>query len=152
MNHPSTAREALIVETIGDVARLLDRVEALVPALDTSQQALADAGSGLVRQLEALKGEMATITQTARTEVVRHVVQRIDEAARRAGEAQVRVMADAARALLDHEVERALQRVLVETRSKARREPAWTPWLTHAATAAVAAAATWMLTVWWCGR
>ena len=34
MNRPTTAREALVAEAIGDVARLLDRVESLVPLLD----------------------------------------------------------------------------------------------------------------------
>ena len=38
MNPPSTAREALIAEALGDVARLIDRVEALTPAMDKARQ------------------------------------------------------------------------------------------------------------------
>jgi hypothetical protein len=50
MSHPSTAREAFIVETIGEVAALLDRVEAVTPALDASRLALVSASAELAGQ------------------------------------------------------------------------------------------------------
>lgn len=152
MSEPSTAREALIVEALGQVDGLLKRVEAVVPALDKSRQALTEAGGVLSRQLEALEGQMAAITQTARTQVVQHVVERIDEAAKRAREVQSRVMADAARALFERELERALQRMAVQAQATIRAKPVWVPWLTHATAAAVAAAAAGTLAVWLCGR
>lgn len=148
MNAPASAREALIAEAIGDMVGLLDRIEAVIPALDGSRQALADAGGLLSRQLEGLEGQMAAIRETARTQVVQHVVQRIDEAAQRAREAQARVLADATRVIFAREVDRALQWLMAEIRSVNRPEPAWVPWLTHAAAAAVAATATWVLMQW----
>ena len=35
MNQPSTTREALIVEALGEAEKLIRQVEALAPALDT---------------------------------------------------------------------------------------------------------------------
>ena len=57
MNQPSTTREALIVEALGEAERLIRQVEALAPALDQSRQALADAHSGLAGQLAAFEAQ-----------------------------------------------------------------------------------------------
>ena len=46
-NRPGTAREALIAEAIGDLARLLDRAEALQPAMLESSRALIEARAQL---------------------------------------------------------------------------------------------------------
>ena len=149
MKPPSTAREALIVEVIGDVAGLLDRVEALMPALDASRQASADAGAQLAAGLEALEDRMAAITETARTQVVQHVVRCTEEAARRAQETQSRVIAEAAREVFRVEVERSLRHLATTVQAASfRRRPTWEAWLTHAATAVAASAATWVLMVW----
>ena len=153
MKPPSTAREALIVEAIGEVAGLLDRVEALMPAIDASRQAAADAGAQLAAELEALEGRMAAVTETARTQVVRHIVRRTEEAARRAQEIQSRAIAEAAREVFRVEVERSLQQLATAVQAASyRRRPAWEAWLTHAATAVMASAATWVLMVWSWGR
>ncbi len=150
---PSTAREALIVEVIGDVAGLLDRVEALMPALDTSRQAASDAAAQLAAGLEALEGRMAAVTETARTQVVKHIVRRTEEAARRAQEIQSGAIAEAAREVFRGEVERSLQHLATAVQAASlRTPPAWEAWLTHAATAVMASAATWVLMVWSWGR
>lgn len=39
MNRPSTAKEALIAEALGEVATLIDRVEAVAPVMNSSRQA-----------------------------------------------------------------------------------------------------------------
>jgi len=149
----STAREALIVEVIGDVVGLLDRVEALMPALDASRQAAADAGAQLAAGLEALEERMAAVTETARTQVVQHIVRRTEEAARRAQEIQSRAIAEVAREVFRGEVERSLQRLATAVRAASlRAPPAWEAWLTHAATAVTASAATWLLMVWSAGH
>ena len=153
MKPPSTAREALITEVIGEVAGLLDRVEALIPAIDASRQAAADAGAQLAGGLEALGDRMAAVTETARTQVVQHIVRRTEEAARRAQEAQSRAIAEAAREVFRVEVERSLQKLATAVQAACfRTPPAWESWLTHAATAVVASAATWVLMVWSWGR
>ena len=145
----STAREALIVETIGDIAALLDRVEALGPTIDASCQAAVEANAKLTAALEALEGRMAGVTETARTQVVQHITQRTAEAARRAQELQSRAIAEAARELFRVEAERSLHRLAQAMQSVSpRKPPVWEAWLTHAATAVAASAATWTLMVW----
>jgi hypothetical protein len=55
---PGTAREALIAEAIGDVARLLDRAKALQPLMLESSRALVDdrAGPATARHAAAVPG------------------------------------------------------------------------------------------------
>ena len=145
----STAREALIVEAIGDVVGLLDRLEALAPILDGSRQAAVEASAELSGALEALEARMAAVSDTARTQVVQHIVQRTEEAARRAQEVQSSAIAEAAREVFRGEVERAMQRLAQAMQAaSAAKPPVWEAWLTHAATAVTASAATWLLVVW----
>ena len=51
--NPSTAREALIVETLGEVAALIDRVEAVAPSMDASRQTLVQASAELASAVAA---------------------------------------------------------------------------------------------------
>lgn len=146
MTHPSTTREALIVEALGEAEKLIRQVEALAPALDQSRQALADAHSGLAGQLAAFEAQVLALTEKAKVQVVKHILARTDEAARRSVELQGRAMADAARVAFGAELDATMQRLqgtlqpLIE-----RRTRGWEPWLTHAAAAIVASAATWVL-------
>jgi len=146
VNQPSTAREALIAEALGDVAQLLDRVEVLVRGVEGARQALAAAGNELVRQLAAVDARMAAISESAKTQAVEHIVRRTNEVAARSLEAQTLAMADAARSLFDREVGATLQRLCVSLqRLVERADRPWEHWATHAATALVTWAAAWGL-------
>ena len=124
MSHPSTAREALIAEAIGDVAQLLDRVEALMQGMEGARQEQAAAAIELGRQLGAVDSSVATITDGAKT----------------------RAMSDAARSLFDEEVGATLQRLCVSLqRLIERADRPWEHGATHAATALVASAVAWGL-------
>ena len=149
MTDRATAREALIVEAIGDVAKLIREVEALAPALDKTCQALQQANTGLRDELAAFEGRMAAITENAKAQTVKHLAARADEAARRSIDQQSRAMADAARVAFGAELGTTLQR-LQATLLPLIDPPArhWEPWLTHAAAAAVASAATWVLALY----
>jgi len=68
MNRAGTAREALIVEALGDVA--------LLQAFDTS---------------------LSSMTQQAKSKAIEHIVRRTGEAARQSIETQTRAMNEAAR-------------------------------------------------------
>ena len=148
MTHPSTTREALIVEAIGEAAKLIRKVEALAPALDLSRQALADAHSGLEGQLAAFEVQVAALTEKAKVQAVQHIVARTDEAARRSAEKQAQAMADAARVAFGAELGATLQRLQssIEPRAERSRRRC-EPWLTHAAAAATASAVTWTVAV-----
>lgn len=146
MTNLTTTREALLVDALGEAARLIRQVEALAPALDLSRQALADAHSGLAGQLTAFESQVATLTERAKVHAVQHIIARTDEAARRSIDMQTRAMTDAARVALGAELGAALQRLQALTQPQvARAGRRWEPWLTHAAAAAVAATASWTL-------
>ena len=153
MNGPSTAREALIVEAIGEVAALLDRVEAVVPSMDAARQALVLARMELAGQVVAFESRMNAITENAKVQAVKHIARRTDEVARESVDVQTRAMEEAAQALFRAEVGPALQRIVAPLQHLATRGARpWACWLTHAATAASASAVTWALAVYFSGR
>ena len=148
MSDPTTLREALIVEALGEAAKLLRQVEALAPALDESRQALADAHSGLAGQLAAFEAQVLALTERAKVQAVKHILARTDEAAQRSVELQGRAMADAARVAFGAELGATMQRLQSALQPLIERpERRWERWLTHAAAAATASAATWTLAV-----
>jgi hypothetical protein len=152
MNGRGSAREALIAEALGDVAALLDRVEAVAPALDASRQALISASAEMTAQLTAFESRMAGITENAKAQAVKHIARRTEDIARSSAEAQTQAMEEAARMLFRTEVGPALQRVAVPLQHLAdlahRGAHPWQHWLTHAATAAVASGLTWAMAAW----
>lgn len=153
MTHPSTTREALIVEALGEAEKLIRQVEALAPALDQSRQALADAHSGLAGQLAAFEAQVAALTEKAKVQAVKHILARTDEAARRSIELQSRAMSGAARVAFGAELGATMQRLQSATRPQVVRPGTrWEHWLTHAATAAVSSSCTWVVTVWLLGH
>ena len=144
MTHPNSTREVLIVEALGDAAKLIRQVEALAPVLDESRQALADAHSGLAGQLAAFEARVLALTEKSKVLAVKHILARTEEAARQSAELHSRAMADAARVASGAEIGAALQRL---KSLHERPEQHWEPWLTHAATAVTASASTLMLTL-----
>lgn len=152
MNSMGSAREALIAETLGEMVALLERIEAVAPALDASRLALISSSKELTDQVTAFESRMVGITENAKTQAVKHIARRTDEIARSAGEAQTRAMEEAARMLFRTEVGPALQRVAVPLQQLVdlahRGAHPWQRWLTHAATAVSASAVTWALAAW----
>jgi hypothetical protein len=152
MNGVSSAQEAFIAEALGEVAVLLDRVEAVTPALDASRLALINASTGLADQVTAFESRMAGITENAKVQAVKHIARCTDEMARRSLDAQTQAMEQAARTLFSTEIGPALQRVALPlqhlTDLAERGACPWQSWLTHAATAAVTSALTWALAAW----
>ena len=141
---PNNTREALIVEALGEAAKLIRQVEALAPALDRSRQALADAHSGLAGQLARFEAQVTGFTEHAKVTAAKHISARTDEAARQSADLQSRAMADAARVAFGAELGAAIQRLKSMQEGPERR---WEQWLTHAAAASTASAVTWTLTV-----
>jgi cell division septum initiation protein DivIVA len=153
MNQPSTAREALIVEAIGDVATLIDQVEAAKPVLNEACQAMQQASQSLRDELASFDKRMTAVAENAKTMTIKHIATRTDEAARQTISQQSRAMADAARvafgAQIGAELGAAVQRMQTMLERHDQREKPWQRWLTHAATAATASAATFALTMLW---
>ena len=149
MNSPATAREALIVEAIGEVAKLIQDVEALAPILNESCTALQRANSSLRDELAGFEGRIAAIAENAKTQAVKCIAARVDQAAGRAIDLQSRAMADAARVAFGAELGATMHRLQTTLQSVLeRREPLWERWLTHAAAAAAGSVATWALALY----
>lgn len=148
MNAPGSAREALIAEAIGDLGRMIDQVQALQPAMAESRQALVDAHAQLADQLAAFEAQVIALTEKAKVQAVKHILARTDDAARRSVEMQGRAMADAARVAFGAELGATMQRLQSAIQPLVERSGRrWEQWLTHAAAAATASAATWTLAV-----
>lgn len=147
MNRPTTAREALIVEALGDVARLLDRVESLQSSMDAGRRALVQANAALGDRLNAFETRMSSITQQAKVKAVEHIVQRTNDATRQSIDAQTRAMNEAARLAFTEQLNPTLGRLTESLQLLVQRvDRPWDFWLTHAAAAASSAALTWFVT------
>jgi hypothetical protein len=143
---PGTAREALIAEAIGDVAHLLDRVDALTQGMEGARRALAAAAIDLSRQLASVDARLTVVTEKMKTHAVEHIVRRTNEVAAQSLDDQKRAMADAARTLFDQEIGTRLTGLCGSLQRLIQRaDRPWVRWGTHAATALVTAAASWGL-------
>ncbi len=149
MNHPGSAREVLIAEALGDLARLLERAEALQSAMLESRQALLDAHAQLADQLATFEIRVAALMEKAKVQAVKHILARTDEAARQSVRVQTIAMSDAAKELFKAEINPALQRIAGPLRQLVHRvdRPCrrWQFCLGHATTAAVASSVSWAL-------
>ena len=141
MNHPGSAREVLIAEAIGDLARLLERAEALQPAMLESRQALVNAHAQLADQLTTFETHVAALTEKAKVQAVKHILARTEEAARQSVQVQTRALTEAAQAIFMEEIRKELQRDSVPHQTQQR----WGRLLGHAVTAALASLLTWVL-------
>jgi hypothetical protein len=111
MADPSTAREALMAEALGEVGRLIRQVEGLEPVLRQSCQAVMQANALLNDALADFESRMAAVAENAKSRAIKHVAAQIDAAARRSIEQQSRAMADAARVAFGAERGMTMQRL-----------------------------------------
>ena len=144
MNEPVGAREALLIEAIGEMVNLIDSVDRLTPELREASQEIDRAREGLRSSLAAFETQVLALTEKAKVVAVKHILARTDEAARQSADLQSRAMADAARVAFGADLGATLQRL---QSLQSRPGPRWEPWLTHAAAAATASAATWTLAI-----
>lgn len=145
----TTAREAILAEALGEVARLAERLEAIAPALEASREALVRSGENLAGQVGSFETRMVTITENAKTVAVRHIAQRTDELVRSSSEAQTRAMEEAARALFRSELSPAFQRLAeLLQRLSVRHATPFDRWLMHATVAVLSSALTWAAAAW----
>jgi hypothetical protein len=149
MATPTTTREALLADALGDLGRLLDRTEAVKRETLATRQAMVKANDQLAKQLTDFQGSVNAGTERVKTHIVSHVLTRADNAARRSIEAQREAMELAATHAFQAELSPALHKLntTVHLLSKAV-DRLWLNWLTHAATAGLASAVTWLVLHW----
>lgn len=149
-------REALFVESLGEMAAVVNRVEALVPKLQDARQSLIDANAQLSHQLRQFEDHMHDITEHAKLVAMNHVAQHTREMTRRSVQTQVVEIHEAARKAMGAEIRPTLQELIAPLHRLAyqadQRESArerWERWLAHAMTAAVASSVTLILVSAW---
>jgi hypothetical protein len=146
MNGPSTAREALIVEALGNVATLLDRVEALTSSIEAARLGLDNAGSELGNRLKDFEAEVSTVTQQVKLRAVEHIARRVGEEANIAIQKQTHAMNTAARLAFSAQIDSNLTRLVTSLQQVLQRvDRPWDFWLSHAATAVTSTGVTWWL-------
>ena len=97
MNGPGSAREALIVEALGEVALLLDRVEALTSSMELGRLALASAGADLDMRLKAFEVDTVSLGRKVQAGAIECIIKSTGQATRDSIESQTRAMNAAAR-------------------------------------------------------
>lgn len=150
---PSTAREALIIEAIGEVARLIRQVEDLAPDMQETCQALHRADAHLHKHLAGFEARMAAISEHAKTQTVQHLETRMNATAQQFAARLCGALADAAQQAFQDQVGATVKRqqyVLQELEAllrglKQQRAERWVPWATHTATALLTALLTSLL-------
>jgi hypothetical protein len=148
MKPPTSAREALIAEALGDVATLLARVDAVTAALHTSCDAVQQASARMEARASQMDDKVRLLTEVATAVAVKHVARRTEYLVRSVAELQTRAMEGAARDLFQRELTPALQR-LSRITSQANVSARW--W-TCVGIAAASSSATFVATAWWMSR
>lgn len=150
MNGPRTAREALIAELLGDVDRLLARVEALPAQVAAAEANVAGTITGLNEAGDRFRLAVTAFAEEARTGLAEYVQRKAGEAGSRAAEEARAAMIDAARQAFRSEAsDRAAQ--LANTLAQASREfrqSTWSRLAEHFLTACAASALSAGLVLW----
>ena len=143
MSGPSTSREALILEALGEVGKLLDEVDRLTIAMEAGREALRQIIELLGDRMRLFESAVSNLTKRAERGALEHIVQRTNEMTRRVLEEQSKAMRDAARQAFSEQLAPTMAQLDVKLRQlKKGVERPWADWLMHAATAAGSALVT----------
>ena len=122
MNRPTTAKEALIAEVLGDMASLIERVEALAPELETSRLALVRSHEELVNEVAIFKTQMTQVIGFAKVQTAKHIGQSADDATKKLIAIQTESMQSAGRELFRAEIHPVLRQVAQQLQELAERQ------------------------------
>ena len=141
MRQPATARDALIAELLGDFVAVLDRIEAVAPSLRETRDQLELTATRLRGDVGPFQERICTMAFKTQDAAIQQITERSRALARATLDEQVRAMRECARRISTDEVALPLQRLVVDLQQTMRdANRRWEHWLTHAATAVVAAA------------
>lgn len=111
MSHPSSAREALLAEAIGEAVAVAGRLQALAKSLDETRAGIASAQQGLHDELAALEERATTSAEHIKLQALRYVARHTDQVARSSADAQTRAMERAARTAFESALDPTLRQV-----------------------------------------
>lgn len=136
-------REALIAEALGDIAVLLERLEAISPALASTTDAVTSAADLLTTRSADAESRFAAFTQHAVTHLSKHLAHRTEELARAAVEVETKALQATGRKIIQEELGPPVQRLVRALNDTAHRRLHWPSVMMGAATAVVASSAGW---------
>ena len=149
MGRPSDAREVLIAEALGDIVKVLDRIDAVKPTLEKSCSDLRLTADRLLGNIRPFQERIVGRALEAQDRTLRHITEQANLVARNTAVEQVAAMQESARRIFKDEVVPPLDRVASQLReANLREQPSWKAWLTHAAAAVSAASCTCVLMVY----
>lgn len=111
MSHPSSAREALLAEAIGEAVAVAGQIQALAKSLEETRAAISSAQQGLHDELAELEERAAASAEHIKVQAVRYIARHTDQVARSAADAQTGAMERAARTALESELAPRLRQV-----------------------------------------
>lgn len=136
-------REALIAEALGDIAVLLERLEAIAPALASSSEAVLSAADSLTARSADAESRFNAFTQHAVTHLSKHLAHRAEELARTAVEVEAQALQAAGRKLLHEDLGPPVQRLVRALNDTSHWRLHWPSFAMGVVTAVVASSAAW---------
>ena len=145
MDRPSNLREALLADALGDLHKLLDRADKLVPAIDEARKALEESREALVMSArgmaaegEAMKRQALTEAEDTKKATLRYLGDNTKQLVAELVIRQTQAMSDTARSLVEKEVGPKLRDLATRLEKQANRaNDPWRDWLAHAFTGAL---------------
>lgn len=144
MDDPVGAREALLIEAIGEVGTLIESAGELVRLEQELARSIAQADARLLKTLEDAERRLLAFTESARKHLAQYIANATQDALKRSTEQQRAAMADAAREAFEAQLVPTLQRMqtLQAAMTRQQGQHRLETWLTHAAAVAVGAGVT----------
>ena len=136
MSGPSTSREALILEALGEVGKLLDEVDRLTITMEAGREALRQIIGLLGDQVRSFETAVLDMSKRAERGALEHIVRRTNEMTRRVLEEQSQAMRDAASQAFAEQLRPTMAQLDLKLRQLMQGiERPWADWMMHAATA-----------------
>jgi hypothetical protein len=149
MGRASDSREVLLAEALGDFVKVLDRIDAVQPTLETSCSRLELMADRLQGSIEPFQKRIVELVAKTQKRADDHIVDQANLVMRKTAAEQISAMQQSAQRIFKDEVGPSLDRIAGQLReANLRAQPSWKAWLTHAAAAMSAASCTCVLIVY----
>jgi len=135
---PLSAREALLAEALGDAAALLDRIDAVVLALNAAATTANDACANIDAKAVAFDASIAALVDASKRHLVGHVATKTAELTRVAGETQLKAIRAELHALIRSELAASLEQARRSSSAGVAHRDLRCTWWAHMATAVCA--------------
>lgn len=147
MDRATNLREALLADALGDLHKLLDRADKLVPAIDEackaleeSREALVITARGMAAEGEAVKRRTLAEAEDTKKTTLRYLGDNTKQLVAELVIRQSKAMSDTARSLVEKEVGPKLRDMAARLEKQAdRANDPWRDWLAHAGTGVLSA-------------